>query len=124
MQVCFRWGGASADPGTEKATCDAAYAECKKVVTITIKPRTCEKPKNCTATVAEIEACLNDQAKVQSGLIGNVPSCSTADFKTFDGEKLFEADDPASCAALEAKCPDGEELVNPDVDSAGLDEAF
>ncbi len=117
-------GAGAGSTGAEKATCEQVVTECNKSLTIKVESRTCPKPANCPATVAEIEACLNDQSKQQSELASKVPSCSSVDFKTFDPETLFESDDPPSCVALEKKCPDGEELANPDVEFEGFGTGF
>jgi len=69
------------DAGTDDVSCDTA------------------RLSGCTATVAEIEACFSDMTSVTKSLASRI-SCRTS---ASDLEGL--SDRPASCTAVEAKCP-------------------
>ena len=73
----------------------------------------CHKPTGtCTTTVSEFEACLSDSLSALEGAVAQVPSCSSlkvADVTpgTSDGGGAAKVQDPASCAVVRQKCPDG-----------------
>ena len=54
---------------------------------------------NCTATVAELEACYSDMTSVAKSLAGRI-SCSTP-----QSDLAALSEKPASCKTVEAKCP-------------------
>ncbi len=61
----------------------------------------CDNSKlaDCSATVAELEACYTDTVTKMKSIVASVScSMSPAQMSTFD-------DKPASCAPVEAKCP-------------------
>lgn len=96
--------GADTDAKAQ-AACKAAYDQCQAEPAEA--PEECSKPTGmCTATVAEIEACAGDSAKALHQGLSTVPSCAelTLASAEIDLEKLSAP--PASCAIVQAKCPD------------------
>jgi len=80
--------------------CVEGYNECMA------EPATggeCTRPEGaCTATVAEVEACLNDTLAVMNQL----PSCEGLTAETLNGlEDPAYTEDPASCVAVDQECP-------------------
>jgi hypothetical protein len=95
--------------------CKMAYDECKASPPDTTE--SCEKPgAECTATVDELNACLDDINETFGSLGDAIPSCDT--LKLTDVAGLFAQFgsfmNPESCATYEEKCPDG-----PQVPTAG-----
>lgn len=102
-------------------TCNTQYDMCMKQVSIAVTPTaTCTPPAQCTATVADLEQCLNDQAAEVGGI--DLPDCGHADFSMFGVDMLdmYAPEDPHSCMSLESECPGASELINPDVQVSGL----
>jgi hypothetical protein len=88
--------------------CKTAYDSCK--ASPPESTESCEKPSaECTATVDEMNACLDDITETFGGLSDALPSCDT--LKLTDIAALFtqfgSMMNPASCEAYEEKCPDG-----------------
>ena len=94
------------------ATDAALQAQCKSMYDTCIagpstSTETCKKPDaTCTATVAEYDACVNDQLKALSQLGNILPTCdkitlaSASTLLTGSGTET-----PASCQTVETKCP-------------------
>jgi hypothetical protein len=64
----------------------------------------CTKPEDCTATVAEMEACVNDLAAEAEQALDTAPQCSELTDTTVL-EPPTQPPTPASCAVVEAACP-------------------
>lgn len=118
MQLC-EWSTAAAYEPSSKETCttlsaafttnreecESSVTECLKEVGVDEEPEeTCdtasaaELPANCTATVAEFEKCVEDLNAANRALFSNT-TCADV------GEIDLESDVPASCQAIEPKCP-------------------
>jgi hypothetical protein len=92
---CLNASTAGADGGTSSAGGGASITACGSI------------PGNCTATVAELGACLGDQTAVVHDLAGQIPSCQSvtkADFRSDGGSSGSGATDPVSCITLQSKC--------------------
>lgn len=64
-------------------------------------------PANCTATVAELGTCLNDETAQLHGIASAFPDCSSltrADFQSDGGSMAPAPGEPASCLNFQAKC--------------------
>ncbi|HVW29764.1 MAG TPA: hypothetical protein VHC69_30580 [Polyangiaceae bacterium] len=73
-------------------------------------PSSCSKPNSaCTATVAELEACVADFVEAAKTTFLKLPPCALLDGSSFDIDESetppTEMKQPASCQTLEAKCP-------------------
>jgi hypothetical protein len=101
-------GGADTDAKAQ-AACKTAYDAC--VVAPVETTQDCSKPTGmCTATVSEVEACANDTAKALQQLASSFPACAEltlADLMDLGGGGDMAPQEPASCATVEMKCPDG-----------------
>ncbi len=88
--------------------CKAAYDQCTSSPPDTTQ--NCEKPgSDCTATVDELNACLDAFSEVYGGIGDQLPSCDTLkldEIATAFGS-LATLMDPAACTAYTEKCPDG-----------------
>lgn len=113
-------GGALSAAEKEKV-CTDAVAACLSDVEKDSEPEMCEFPKDCNATVAEVEACLKDSSKLFEDAASKTPSCG----QIASGAKLVTSpQSPASCVNLRKKCPDDntdqtlifKELKNLDLD--------
>lgn len=71
----------------------------------------CEKPAaSCTATIGEIEQCFSDMKLAFVNLGKSLPACSALTKASINQSSPASAEPtmPASCTALEKKCPDVE----------------
>lgn len=95
---------ASFSPGGDAAAaCKMAYDECLKQPLDTTEK--CTKPRStCTATVGEIEACLNDSFVQIKQLLAGLPGCD--DVGKDVAEPSLQSTSPASCDVVKAKCPE------------------
>jgi hypothetical protein len=90
-----------------RAACTAAYEACLNPEGAAGGDVTCgARPAACTATVAELGACLNDQVAEVHALAQSVPSCDelTRAGLTNDGGTGAVQTTPASCLAVASKC--------------------
>lgn len=66
-------------------------------------------PANCTATVAEMSACIADAANGLKQMANGIPSCASITRASFSSDAGApgggEPPEPASCKALSMKCP-------------------
>ena len=66
-------------------------------------------PANCTATVAEMSACLTDQTAVLKQTVAQIPACASLTRASFSADGGVsgggEPPEPPSCMSLSAKCP-------------------
>ena len=99
-----------------QAACKSGYDQCEKAPAQT--DTTCTKPPaGCMATVAEMETCITDTTKGVSDLVNQFPECSKvtlASLSSMDPETgTPTSETPASCTAVEAKCPGFLSTMNP-----------
>lgn len=96
-ELCVMAGGLSAALSFGKETCQDAYSACMQRPDEQLwAGYSCGlKIEGCSATVQEFETCFNDSLVVLKDFVSDL-SCSST--------KKAPAD-PASCQALEAKCP-------------------
>jgi len=90
--------------GDQAATaCKMAYDECLAEADETTDDE-CTKPsESCTATVGEIETCLNDTIVQSKAAIAQLPGC---DDLGKEYEAPAESQPPASCQVVQEKCPE------------------
>lgn len=85
------------------AACKMAYDECLADPEETTDDE-CTKPSSsCTATVGEIETCLNDTIVQSKAAFAELPGCDDLG-KEF--ETPAESQPPASCQVVQEKCPE------------------
>lgn len=110
---------ASSSGGDGASACKTAYDECLKAPAET-STSTCEKPSaTCTATIGEIEACLNDSMAQVSQILKSLPGCDDVG-KPLDGAAPTEDQSPASCQVVKQKCPEALDQV-PDPTGSSFD---
>lgn len=89
-----------------KAECEKTVSDCVKEVSVPDESTgMCMPPENCTATVGEVEKCLNDTVTTLNSFLDKFPTCA----QIADGSgsvPLSEPAQPASCKAIEKTCPD------------------
>ncbi len=104
--------GTTTDADLRQA-CQAGYDGCLQSESASEEPveETCEPiDASCTATVGELEACMQDTSRILDEFFAEVPACSalTAAYfqqSTSEAETLPSMEDSAACATLEQKCP-------------------
>lgn len=90
--------------GDAAAACQTAYDECLREPTDTTQEE-CTKPsESCTATVGEIEACLNDSLAQVKKLLSGLPGCE--DVGKDVGTPSLGGTSPPSCQVVQEKCPE------------------
>ena len=108
----FLAGKATSDADVQ-ASCGKAYDQCKATIASDAGASNlmCSKPKpTCTATVREYEACTTDMVQSYRQIVDEMPACQ--DMKLSDihvgdaGTSDSPIQNPASCEALRAKCPE------------------
>lgn len=109
--------GASTDAAAQ-AACKMAESSCKATPTMPTMS-TCMAPNSttCTATVGDLEACLNDITKTFATLGASIPACATLTVAQVTAFLASEQDggtaglvEPASCVTFDTKCPDSSML--------------
>jgi len=91
-----------------QAACKSAYDMCNAAPETSMD--TCTKPTGmCTATVGELEKCANDEGAVFDQLATSFPSCADLTLQDLMGAggDVMQPMEPASCTALDMKCPGG-----------------
>ena len=97
--------------GALQQACMTAYNSCKsdsgKVGSVSTQDLACNaQPTTCTATVAEMTACLNDYFAELDKVFKGLPTCSQLTRAGLaDGGPSFTIAEPASCQTLDTKCP-------------------
>jgi hypothetical protein len=102
--------GSSTDAGLQGA-CKTAYDACVATPpSSTTSTTTCTKPDaTCTATVAELEACLNDSGPYIDQVLGQLPSCAALTEASLSSDTSTSTPmSPASCTTFQAKCPNSD----------------
>lgn len=88
----------------DKASCETAVKECIDEPSEPSDGGMCEAPENCSASVGEMQACLNDTMNTLSSYLDKFPTC--AQIASGSGSIPTQMPmKPASCAAIESKCP-------------------
>lgn len=82
-------------------------------------PGMCEAPDNCSATVAEVQKCLDDAVVEFNKLLDQFPTCKQI-ASGMASVPVSQPQQPASCKAIESTCPDVSSIFE-DID-ADLDE--
>ena len=97
--------GAASGGGDPAATCKMVYDECLKAPAETTQSE-CTKPSStCTATVGEIETCLNDSMAQLQQMLKTLPGCDDVG-KDVQDPMLGMGETPPSCQVVEEKCPE------------------
>lgn len=104
-------GAPDLPPAVQRAACEVSVAECLMAVPPPPDPEvSCRGSMaltGCTATVAELEACVVDQVANLEELAASL-SCDVFDDPDFDGT-IADPPEPASCRLLPDACfDDGE----------------
>jgi len=92
-----------------QAACTSAYTSCLHPDGGAGATQTCmAPPANCTATVSQLAACLDDDAAATRALAAQLPDCGSitrASLTANDGGTASSAtSSPASCQTLQEKC--------------------
>jgi hypothetical protein len=101
--------GAMTDADVQKA-CTDTFNQCK-AATADAGPGTNDctrKPgASCTATVGEVEACLNDRAAATQAAAASIPACESLTLAQFrmPADAGSGTDTPQSCKVASQKCP-------------------
>jgi hypothetical protein len=112
-EVTCRFTGVTAaalagnDKSRQEMLCKSAYDQCMMSSSNNpIQPASCEKPpSDCTATVGELESCVNDMVPLLEKVIGAIPTCQQlASGATATPPTGLE--EPASCKTFNSKCDD------------------
>lgn len=93
--------------GDPVALCEAAVTECKNAPFTTDTDDCNPKVDGCDVTVAEIETCFNDSLEVTEKAFDAFAGKSCSELtsgSTF--ETAGNIEEPASCKAIDEKCPD------------------
>lgn len=98
----------TADVAALRETCRSTREQClasdPEPATTT---ESCTVPANCTATVGEVEACVDASAAQARQAYAAMPSCESLEASDLDGTSTTTetATTPPACAALETTCP-------------------
>jgi hypothetical protein len=93
-----------------KSACSGMYNLCmqgaEEKVDNTKTLNDCTKGlSDCSATVGEIETCLNDSGAATKAAMAELPSCSQITEATLNSTFTPASTEPASCKSLQTKCP-------------------
>jgi hypothetical protein len=102
-------GGGGAGAGGEaqlRVACQMAYDQCTMApLPADTAPAMCQGfPTNCTATVAEYEACLNDLPPFVDQTLPMLPSCETLNAISILAVANLINTLPATCRTFQMKC--------------------
>jgi hypothetical protein len=96
-----------------QSACNAAYSDCVNAAA-DAGTGTCDlstlNPATCTATVAQVSACLNDLGGQDDRAVAPFPSCSGVTAQSITNAASTAPSDagattPASCVTLDNVCP-------------------
>jgi hypothetical protein len=113
-------GGEAKTDADVQASCSKGYDQCEAALASDagLGDVMCSGPKpTCTATVREYEACVTDSVAIFQQFVDQTPACK--DMKLSDvhvndaGPSDPMIQNPASCEALKAKCPELFGLTQP-----------
>ncbi len=98
--------GGSKDPAAQKATCKAAYDAClKQPAESDNLGGECSKPSGtCTATVGELESCVNEMGPLMEQYFGAFPTCDQLGSGSVS-LPTSQPQTPMACTSLQTKCP-------------------
>ena len=103
---------ALSQPDSRRDTCQALYDPCAQAPAPTAASGAgcTPPPSSCSATVGELETCLNQMPQVIDELLVILPTC--ADVASAPGNPIATAltKIPSSCQALNAKCAGWDKL--------------
>jgi hypothetical protein len=106
----------SASNADLQAACTAASADCTNGVADAGTGQ-CDfssfQSASCTATVAQLSACLNDTGAAEDQAVAKLPSCSSLTTQNLNAtldQDAGASSSPASCVAFDNACP-GEALT-------------
>jgi len=87
-----------------QASCKSLYDSC--VAGPLMTSETCNKPDAaCAATVAEYDACVNDELDALNQLLGSAPSCDEVTLMSASGSLGSGLQPTAACQKVQSKCP-------------------
>jgi len=87
-----------------QASCKSLYDTC--VAGPVTSSETCNKPDAaCAATVAEYDACVNDELGALNQLLGSAPSCDEVTLASASGSFGSGLQPTAACQKVQSKCP-------------------
>lgn len=98
----------SPDDASARAACKMAFDMCLKAPpSMDMQMSACSAaPSTCTATVGEVEACINEYPAAFDELNKAFPSCDMlTKASTTSAPKLTSLDQSPACKALQMKCP-------------------
>lgn len=91
--------------------CQAAYDACKKAPPQNQTEECTPPDATCTATAAELEACMTDSVAYLQQVESAFPSCSEITLADLQNMETPDAPaEPTSCTTFEMKCPNGPSL--------------
>jgi hypothetical protein len=106
-------GGSAKTDADVQMSCSKGYDQCEAAFASDagVGDTMCAAPKpTCTATVSEYEACTTDSVATFQQVVDEQPACKDmklSDIHVNDGGPSGPAiQNPASCQALQAKCPE------------------
>jgi len=102
-----------------RSACKAVYDDCRASTPTTpcfflpcVRPtplgtsECARRDASCTATVAELETCVNDIPKSKEALLDVLVTCESLTLADLPSDEMLpEPEMPASCQMLNAKCP-------------------
>jgi hypothetical protein len=95
---------AAATDAQLRAACQSSYDMCKAQAS----PSDCNfdaATATCTATIAELAACVNDSLQTYSMALNEIPTCDKITAATLQSSASQTSATPASCATYQQKCP-------------------
>jgi len=93
--------------GDPVATCEAAVTDCKSSGVTPEETECNPKLDGCTVTVAELETCFNDSLAAAEKVFDALAALTCTELTSgTSNTTLDQYVEPASCVAIEEKCPD------------------
>lgn len=105
-------GAALAPEAERQQYCQALYDPCARAASPTASTgaQCTPPPATCSATVGELETCLNQMPEVIDDLLVVLPTCNQVNATTGNPIATALTKIPSSCQALNAKCAGWEKL--------------
>lgn len=94
---------AGAFGGDANAACEMAVDTCEAEDEAVMETQCDVRRSDCTATVAEIEACFNESLSALEGIFNEIEALSCSELLQSDGGGT-SYDQPAPCDAVQSKC--------------------
>jgi hypothetical protein len=103
------FGALAGDAEQARMACTQTYNSCLQQPAMPSQQEsTCGMvDSNCTATVAEMEACLNELPKAFDDFAAALPSCDALGSGMMSMPFNLESLNPPACKTFESKCPGG-----------------